>query len=62
MTLQVAVIIPEQPNSRPFNNFDSEPGKIEKLSNFRFSKRLYELSLTPIICLGNFYKFLTHLY
>jgi len=40
VTLQVAVIIPEQPNSRPFNNFDSEPGKTEKLSNFRFSKRL----------------------
>jgi len=35
VTLQVAVIIPEQPNSRPFNNFDSEPGKAEKLSNFR---------------------------
>ena len=25
----------------------------EKLSIFKFSKRLYELSLTPIICFGN---------
>ena len=40
VTLQVAVIIPEQPRLRPFNNFDSEPGKTEKLSNFKFSKRL----------------------
>jgi hypothetical protein len=51
--LQVAVIIPEHPSSKPFNNLDSEPGKIEKLSISRFSKRLYELSLTPIICSGN---------
>jgi len=40
VTLQVAVIIPEQPSSKPFNNLDSEPGKIEKLSISRFSKRL----------------------
>ena len=38
VTLHVAVIIPEHPSSKPFNNFDSEPGKIEKLSNFKFSK------------------------
>ena len=32
----------------------SEPGKIEKFSNFKFSYKLYELSFTPIICSGNF--------
>jgi hypothetical protein len=53
--LQVAVIIPEHPSSRPFNSLDSEPGKTEKLSNFKFSNKLYELSLTPTICLGNFF-------
>ena len=36
VTLQVAVMIPEQPISNPLNNFNSEPGKIEKLSIFRF--------------------------
>jgi len=51
--LQVAVIIPEHPSSKPFNNLDSDPGRIEKLLIFNFSKRLYELSLTPIICFGN---------
>ena len=30
--MQVAVIIPEQPSSSPLNSFNSEPGKIEKLS------------------------------
>ena len=39
-TLQVAVIIPEHPSSSPFNNFDSEPGSTEKLSNFNCSNRL----------------------
>ena len=33
VTLQVAVIIPVQPISRPFNNFNSDPGMIEKLSS-----------------------------
>ena len=37
VTLQVAVIIPEHPSSKPFKSFDSEPGIIEKLSIFRFS-------------------------
>ena len=30
--MQVAVIIPEHPNCKPFNNFNSEPGKIEKFN------------------------------
>ena len=46
--------MPEQPNCNPFSNFVSEPGKIEKFSNFKFSYKLYVLSFTPIICLGNF--------
>ncbi len=49
MTLHVAVIIPEHPNSKPLSNFNSEPGKIEKFSNFKFSNKLYELSFTPTI-------------
>jgi hypothetical protein len=54
--------MPEQPNSRPLSNFDSDPGKIEKLSIFKFSKRLYELSLTPTIFFGYFFtSFLTQL-
>ena len=51
----MAVIIPEHPNSKPFNNFNSEPGKIEKFSNFKFSNKLYELSFNPTIWLGNFF-------
>ena len=35
--MHVAVIIPEQPSSKPFNNFNSDPGKIEKFSNSNFS-------------------------
>ena len=40
VALHVAVIIPEQPNWRPLNNLVSDPGKTEKLSIFKFSKRL----------------------
>ena len=42
-------IIPEHPNSKPLNNFDSEPGKIEKFFNFKTLYKLYVLSLTPMI-------------
>ena len=52
--MQVADIIPEQPSSKPFNNFNSEPGNTEKFSIFKFSYKLYELSLTPTIWFGNF--------
>ena len=55
VALHVAVIIPEQPNLSPLNNLDSDPGKTEKLSIFKFSKRLYELSFTPIIFFGYFF-------
>ena len=37
VTLHVAVIIPEQPSSKPFKSFISDPGKTEKLSIFKFS-------------------------
>ena len=36
----MAVIIPVHPSSKPFNNLDSDPGRIEKLSISKFSKRL----------------------
>ena len=40
VTLQVAVIIPEHPNCKLLNNFNSEPGKTEKFSIFNFSNKL----------------------
>ena len=49
MAFVVAVIMPEQPKSKPFSNFDSDPGIKEKLFILSFSNKLYELSLTPII-------------
>ena len=62
VTLQVAVIMPEQPISKPFNSLDSEPGRIEKLSIFKFSYKLNELSLTPTIFFGYIdTSFSTHL-
>ena len=30
----------KHPNCKPFNNFNSEPGKIEKFFNFKFSNKL----------------------
>jgi len=50
--LQVAVIIPEHPISKPDNNFSSDPGRIEKSLILRSLYKLYELSLTPIIFFG----------
>ena len=53
----IAEIIPLLPNSKPFNNFVSDPGKIKKFGILSLSYRLYVLSFTPTICLG---KFLTN--
>ena len=38
--MQVAVIIPEQPNSNTLSNFNSEPGKINvsETTHFRIQK------------------------
>ena len=49
---------PEQPSSNPFKSFASDPGNIRKLESFKFSNKLYEESLQPIILSG---KFLTSL-
>ena len=40
VTLQIALIIPEQPNSKPFSNFVSDPGKIKKFGILSFSYKL----------------------
>ena len=46
---------------RYLTNFNSEPGKIEKLSIFKFWYKLYVLSFKPTICSGNFLtKLSTH--
>ena len=45
-------MIPLLPNSNPFNNFVSVPGKIKKFGNFKFSNKLEVESLQPIILLG----------
>ena len=34
------LIMPVLPSFKPFNNFDSDPGMIEKFSNFKFSNKL----------------------
>ena len=38
----------------PFKSFASDPGNIKKLGNFKFSNKLYEESLHPIILSGKF--------